>query len=228
MSTADGVGQDNARLLPRVPIVAGFVALVSLGVTLGVRALALGPFDVSSDTPALGFPLIVIGSVMPVFGNALGFFLSYRRPGRWSLLAFLGPAALFLVGGSVPVLLHWSDGGDGGALAAGLAVTAVPVALVVPVLLAFGRPPRAHAGPWPQPPAAVAGAGAPPRVAPAAAPPAAQPAGATARIDPHELARALEAAAGATPAPPAGNGTVRLTPEQLDEARRRAREQRQR
>jgi pSer/pThr/pTyr-binding forkhead associated (FHA) protein len=106
-----------ARIGARAPVTPADVvpvALVALGwsyaVVFLVRSLAIEVFDVSEDLRSLQLYQIAYATLLPVAGNSLGFFMSFRRPSdasvvRYVALTFGLPTAL--IGLNLALLNIW-------------------------------------------------------------------------------------------------------------------------
>ena len=122
------------------------VAVVLVGLVLSAVAFAINTFIAGAAPPALGAPeevshfgfvKVVLATVPAVLGNALGFYMSYRRHDPRADLKFLAPAAgFYVVFMSIPV---WGlvSGGTVTAFAVGAIINTVAVAVAVPAFLAL-------------------------------------------------------------------------------------------
>ena len=130
--------------------------VVLVGLVLSAVAFAINMLVANAAPPALGAPgevaqfgavKVVLATVPAVLGNALGFYMSYRRYDPRALVRFLAPAAGFYVAFmSIPV---WGliSGGTLTAFAVGAVLNTVAVAVAVPALLALR--PQSAASPAP-------------------------------------------------------------------------------
>lgn len=121
-------------------------AVVGVGLILSAIAFAINTLIANAAPPALGVPgevsqfgivKVVLATVPAVLGNALGFYMSYRRYDPRALVKFLAPAAGFYVAFmSIPV---WGllAGGTFTAFAVGATLNTVAVVVAVPALLAL-------------------------------------------------------------------------------------------
>ncbi len=128
-------------------------AVVGVGLILSAVAFALNTlianaapstFGAPGEVSQFGFVKVLMSTVPAVLGNALGFYLSYRRPDPRALVKFLAPAAGFYAAFmSIPV---WGllAGGTLTAFAVGAIINTVAVAIAVPALLALRPGPRAE------------------------------------------------------------------------------------
>lgn len=119
----------------RVARIAGPLCILAFLVNATIVAVALQGFNVPADTAMLDFPVLAFGSVGPVVGNAIGFYASYRKPFAASIVVFLTPGVLLTSAFMVPVVAHFGDSSDVGALVASTLVTVSPTILTVAVLL---------------------------------------------------------------------------------------------
>jgi uncharacterized membrane protein len=125
-------------------------AVVLVGLVLSAVAFAINTLIANAAPAAFGAPgevsqfgtvQVVLATVPAVLGNALGFYMSYRRYDKRALVKFLAPAAGFFVAFmSIPV---WGllAGGTFSAFAVASILNVVAVAVAVPALLAL-RPGR--------------------------------------------------------------------------------------
>jgi hypothetical protein len=109
--------------------------VVALAVVFAVREVAFGLFDVPDDEPPLIGAALILSTVFPVVGNTFGFFMSYRRPQRLSLLLFLGVGAIMTVVGTTISMTMLSASADSGSVITTLLVNIIPFLVVVPPLL---------------------------------------------------------------------------------------------
>jgi hypothetical protein len=109
--------------------------VVAIALVFAVRGVAVGMFEVPGDEPTLISSALILSTFFPVVGNAFGFFMSYRRPQRLSLLLFLGIGAVMTVGGTTLSMTMLSSSADSGAVITTLLVSVLPVLVVVPALL---------------------------------------------------------------------------------------------
>ncbi len=120
--------------------------VVLAGLVLSAVAFALNTLIANAAPPALGAPgevsqfgtvKVVLATLPAVLGNALGFYMSYRRYDPRADLKFLAPAAGFFVAFmSIPV---WGliSGGTITVFAVAATLNIVAVAVAVPALLAL-------------------------------------------------------------------------------------------
>lgn len=121
-------------------------AVVGVGLILSAMAFAINTLVANVGPSALGAPdevsqfglvKVALATVPAVLGNALGFYMSYRRYDPKALVKFLVPAAGFYAAFmSIPV---WGlvAGGTLTAFAVGSALNTVAVLVAVPALLAL-------------------------------------------------------------------------------------------
>jgi peptidoglycan/LPS O-acetylase OafA/YrhL len=130
------VVDDGAPVAPRalLPTMLGAFA-VAIALVFAVRGVAVGMFEVPDDEPTLINSALILSTVFPVGGNAFGFFMSYRRPQRLSLLLFLGVGAIMTVAGTAISMTKLSTSADSGSVITTLLVSIIPVLVVVPALL---------------------------------------------------------------------------------------------
>lgn len=132
-------------------------AVVLLGLILSAIAFALD-WMIVRNAPAIfgslgevhefGIGKALLASVPAVLGNALGFYMSYRRYDPRADLKFLAPAAGFFVAFMIPPA--WTllfGGGTLATFATSAVLNTIPVAVAVSALLAL----RPGADPAPQP-----------------------------------------------------------------------------
>jgi hypothetical protein len=118
----------------RIAMVAIPTAVAALTVNLGIRAVAVGQFEV----PAQALPLaaLVMASVMPVFGPAIGCYVAFRHPSPNSMRKFLLPgAALALMGVLIEVVRFAVSHHHPGALVVGGFQGVIATGLALPLLL---------------------------------------------------------------------------------------------
>lgn len=109
-------------------------ALVALVLNLGIRAVAVSRAALPVET--LPLPGLIIASVMPVFGPALGCYLAFRHPGPNSMRQFLLPGAAFVLMGFVIEVIRFAmDHHHVGALIVGASQGLIATGLALPVLL---------------------------------------------------------------------------------------------
>jgi hypothetical protein len=118
-------------LLPTM--LGAFVAAVAL--VSAVRGVAVGVFEVPGDESPLISSALILSTFVPVVGNTFGFFMSYRRPQRVSLLLFLGVGAIMTVAGTALSMTKLSPSADIGAVITTLLANTIPVLVVAPALL---------------------------------------------------------------------------------------------
>jgi hypothetical protein len=118
-------------LLPTM--LGAFVAALAL--VSAVRGVAVGVFEVPGDEPTLINSALILSTFVPVLGNTFGFFMSYRRPQRTSLLLFLGVGAIMTVAGTALSMTKLSADADTGAVITTLLANTIPVLVVAPMLL---------------------------------------------------------------------------------------------
>ncbi len=119
-------------------------AVVAVGLVLSAVAFAINTLIANAAPPAFGAPeeisqfgfvKVALATIPAVLGNALGFYMSYRRYNPRALVKFLAPAAGFYAAFmSIPV---WGllSGGTFTAFAVGAILNTVAVAIAVPALL---------------------------------------------------------------------------------------------
>jgi hypothetical protein len=109
--------------------------VVAIALVFAVRGVAVGMFEVPDDEPTLIGSALILSAVLPVVGNAFGFFMSYRRPQRLSLLLFVGVGAIMTVVGTAVSMTKLSASAGSGSVITTLLVSVIPVLVVVPALL---------------------------------------------------------------------------------------------
>ncbi len=121
-------------------------AVVGVGLLLSAIAFAVNAlianaapsaFGAPEEISQFGFAKVALATVPAVLGNALGFYMSYRRYDPRALVKFLAPAAGFYVAFmSIPA---WGliSGGTFTAFAVGASLNTVAVTIAVPALLAL-------------------------------------------------------------------------------------------
>jgi len=109
--------------------------VVALALVFAVREVAVGMFEVPDDEPTLISSALILSTFFPVVGNTFGFFMSYRRPQRLSLLLFVGVGAIMTVVGTAIAMTHLSASADSGSVITTLLVNIIPVLVVVLALL---------------------------------------------------------------------------------------------
>jgi hypothetical protein len=109
--------------------------VVAIALVFAVREIAVGMFEVPDDEPTLLSPALILSTFFPVVGNTFGFFMSYRRPQRLSLLLFLGVGAIMTVVGTAISMTKLSASADSGSVITTLLVNLIPVLVVLPALL---------------------------------------------------------------------------------------------
>lgn len=133
-------------------------AVVLMGLVLSAIAFALdmliataAPSAIGAlgEAPALGLVTVLMMSVPAVLGNALGFYMSYRRYDPRADLKFLAPAAGFYVAFMVPHVWGLLAGGTFAAFAVAAILNTVPVAIAVTTLLALRPGPESALEPVP-------------------------------------------------------------------------------
>lgn len=131
-------------------------AVVGLGLILSAIAFAINTLIANAAPPLLGAPdevsqfgfvKVVLATVPAVLGNALGFYMSYRRYDPRALVKFLAPAAGFYVAFMAVPLWGLISGGTLTAFAVGSTLNTIAVAVAVPALLALR--PAAEVAPEP-------------------------------------------------------------------------------
>lgn len=128
------------------------LSAIAFAVNMLIANVAPPAFGVPGEVSQFGFAKVLMATVPAVLGNALGFYMSYRRYDPRALLKFLAPAAGFYAAFmSIPV---WGliSGGTLTAFAVGAIINTVAVAIAVPALLALR--PEAGISPEPVPDAA--------------------------------------------------------------------------
>ncbi|HUG85256.1 MAG TPA: hypothetical protein VMM13_11865 [Euzebya sp.] len=129
MSTSSGltVGKVSKAAGPLIPLA------FMLNCTIVAIAALWVNTPVSGNTFA-DFPGLIPGAIMPVIGNAFGFFMSYRKPSRASLPLFLTIGAVI---SAIFVVLAVRDFGDHDNLGLLITVVLLTLAPVVVVVLAL-------------------------------------------------------------------------------------------
>ena len=118
---------------------------VGLAGEMGWRCLALRVLDVPPALPSLQVPTLVVSAVVPVLGNGLGYFVSFRRLSRRSRLSFLVPSLLLTCLGLTIALAQLPA--SAGVRAVAVTVVAILITPVVVVALLLTRRLDADAGP---------------------------------------------------------------------------------
>ncbi|MGB2952863.1 MAG: hypothetical protein WBB74_05665 [Gaiellaceae bacterium] len=113
--------------------------IVSALLSLGVRTAGRQWLDVPKSLSTLKTQTVVISVLMPVLGNCFGFFMAYRKPGRRSLLVFLGPGALLVTFGITILFLQLPESPSTPSRLATIAIAVIPTAVIVPLLLRMRR-----------------------------------------------------------------------------------------
>ena len=134
------------------------VAVVGVGLILSAVAFAVNVLIVNAAPPALGAPgevsqfgflKVALATVPAVLGNALGFYMSYRKYDPRALLKFLVPAAGFYAAFMAVPVWGLISGGTLTAFAVGAIINTVAVAIAVPALLALRPGPEIDQEPVP-------------------------------------------------------------------------------
>lgn len=121
-------------------------AVVLVGLVLSAIAFAINTLIANAAPPALGAPdevsqfgtvKVVLATLPAVLGNALGFYMSYRRYDPGADLKFLAPAAGFFVAFMMLPVWGLVAGGTITAFAVAASLNVVSVAVAVPALLAL-------------------------------------------------------------------------------------------
>ena len=121
-------------------------AMIGVGLVLSAVALAINTLIANAAPPALGVPdevaqfgfvKVLMATVPAVLGNALGFYMSYRKYDPRALVKFLAPAAGFFVAFMSIPFYGLLAGGTFTAFAVASALNVVAVAVAVPALLAL-------------------------------------------------------------------------------------------
>jgi hypothetical protein len=135
---------------PAVVVGVGLLlSAIAFAVNMLIANAAPPAFGAPEEVSQFGFAKVLMATVPAVLGNALGFYMSYRRYDPQALVKFLAPAAGFYVAFmSIPV---WAliSGGTYTAFAVGAILNTVAVAIAVPALLALR--PEAEISPEPVP-----------------------------------------------------------------------------
>ncbi|MGV8873520.1 MAG: hypothetical protein ACOH2Q_13410 [Rhodococcus sp. (in: high G+C Gram-positive bacteria)] len=58
------------------------------------RLVSIRAIGVPAELVSLGYPALVLNTVVPALGNGLGYLLAYRRRSRMSVVMFVCPAVL--------------------------------------------------------------------------------------------------------------------------------------
>jgi hypothetical protein len=120
--------------LGSVAIVALPTAALSLGLNLGVRALAVDALPIPAAT--LPFMPLFMASVCAVLGPAVGCYLAFRRPGPGAMKKFLLPGVILVTMGlGLEVIRFATTHRNPAALAVGLSQGLVATGLAIPILL---------------------------------------------------------------------------------------------
>lgn len=123
---------------PRIPLWAALAGGVAISVALGFALRALGRelADVPAGLASLQPAALLPATILPVLGNGLGFYMSFRaKPGPYSMRLFLGIAALMgLVGVAISATKLPASAG-GGSVITTIAVALTPTLLIIPALL---------------------------------------------------------------------------------------------
>jgi hypothetical protein len=109
--------------------------VVAIVLVFAMREVAVGVFEVPGDEPTLISSALILSTFFPVVGNAFGFFMSYRRPQRVSLLLFLGVGAIMMVAGTALSMTKLSASAGSGSVITTLLANMIPVLVVAPLLL---------------------------------------------------------------------------------------------
>ena len=121
-------------------------AVVGVGLLLSAVAFAVNTLIANVAPPAFGAPgevsqfgfvKVLMATVPAVLGNALGFYMSYRRHDPRADLKFLAPAAGFYAAFMAIPVWGLISGGTFTAFAVGATINTVAVAIAVPALLAL-------------------------------------------------------------------------------------------
>lgn len=107
------------------------LAVLAFLVNGTVVAVALQAVGVPGDHPMIDFPALLPASIGPVVGSAVGFALSYRRPGRLSFLGFVTPAVVITAVFVWLAVADFADHDDVGVLVTALLVTVLPTAIAI-------------------------------------------------------------------------------------------------
>lgn len=99
-------------------MVALVLAAIAAALDMLVATAAPAVLGVPSDLPALGLGTVLLASIPPVLGNALGFYMSYRSYQPRALLKFLVPAAAFFLLFMIPPVWGLLAGGTPASFAA--------------------------------------------------------------------------------------------------------------
>lgn len=138
VSGSDGPACAPAQLTVRLDaLVAVCLLTLVAGLTcgLGWRWLALATMDVSSTLSSLESPALVLNTVLPVVGNGIGYFASYRRVSRRSLPMFVVPGVLLSGVGLTVSLTHLPASPEPCTVAVTVVATLISPVLVLAVLL---------------------------------------------------------------------------------------------
>lgn len=129
-STSSTVRPDALLTTMSICFLAGLVGVFSW------RWIAVEALDTASDLSSLTIPSLVANAAIPVLGNGLGYFLTYRRPSRRQLLKFVGPSSLLTcVGLTASIVPLPSSAGAMDVAVTAVAVLITPI-ITVPLLLA--------------------------------------------------------------------------------------------
>ena len=122
------------------------VAVVGVGLILSAIAFAVNvlianvapaAFGAPGEVSQFGFVKVLMATVPAVLGNALGFYMSYRRHDPRADLKFLAPAAGFYAAFMAIPVWGLISGGTFTAFAVGAILNTVAVAVAVPAFLAL-------------------------------------------------------------------------------------------
>ncbi len=124
----------RARVPLWVMLAGGGAVSVALGFAL--RALGRELADVPAGLSCLRPAALLPATVLPVLGNGLGFYISFRaRPSRYSTRVFLGVGALMGLAGVAISVGKLPASADGGSVITTIAVALAPTLLIIPALL---------------------------------------------------------------------------------------------
>jgi hypothetical protein len=121
-------------------------AVVLVGLVLSAIALTVNTLIANAAPSALGAPdevsqfgtvKVVLATLPAVLGNALGFYISYRRYDPRADLTFLAPAAGFFVAFMMLPVWGLLAGGTITTFAVAASLNVISVAVAVPALLAL-------------------------------------------------------------------------------------------
>lgn len=109
---------------------------LSIAIVLGLRELGRAVLDVPDHLAPLSTSALIPATIFPVIGNTVGFFISFvLKPGRYSMHLFLGVGAVMTIAGIAIAMTQLPAASGTAPIITTLAVSLVPVLVIVPALL---------------------------------------------------------------------------------------------